>query len=136
MVKEYTFFDYIDAEKSGTNVILAWLNSDGKPAKARFTFIIKYLGTSSPPGSNGSYWCEPMTKAMKGNWIGFIELRAKINKIQYRLIGKMVNRNFFLVATAFHKGSYVTNITPKTGDDRVKQMINNPLKYRSEHDNR
>jgi hypothetical protein len=135
MFKEYIFYDYIDANKSGINVIHAWLNSDGKPAKARFTFIIKYLETSSPPRSNGSYWCEPMTKAMKGKWNGFIELRAKINKVQYRLIGKMENRDFFLVATAFHKGSYETDITPKTADDRVKQMISNPYKYRSEHDN-
>jgi hypothetical protein len=70
---------------------------------------------------------------MKGDWKGFIELRKR-GRIQYRLIAKIENRDVFLVATGFHKGSYETDITPGEGKERVELMKKNPAKYRRKHD--
>src|SRR4030042_4423938 len=103
MGSEFTFYDYIDADGSGVNVIERWLNGDGKPAKAFFTMIIGQLEASPPPGTRDSVWRRPYTTLMKGKWDGFIEFR-KTGSVQYRLIGQMEGRNVFLVACGIHKG--------------------------------
>ena len=134
MGSEFTFYDYIDADGGGTNVIRSWLNGDGKPAKAYFTMMIPRLEASPPPGSKDSVWGEPHTKLMKDKWHGFIELR-KLGSVQYRLIARMQDRSVFLVACGIHKEpKYRTNVSPQTALSRVTQMINNPAKYRREHE--
>ncbi|MBN1693155.1 MAG: hypothetical protein JW845_06335 [Dehalococcoidales bacterium] len=134
MINEFTFYDYIDADGSGTNVIKRWLNGDGKVAKAYFTMLISYLEKSPPPGFSGSFWTEPHTKIMKGKWVGFIELR-KTGRVQYRLITKMDGRQVFLVACGVHKGQkYTTDVSPQTAAIRVTRMMNNPRNYRRKHD--
>ena len=133
MGSEFTFYDYIDADGSGANVVKEWLNGQGRQAKAYFNRMISYLEASPPPGSTDSVWHDPYTKAMGGDWKDFVELR-KTGRIQYRLIGKVESRGVFLVASGFHKGSYETDITPAKGKERVAQMKNNPAKYRREHD--
>ena len=137
MIREFTFYDYIDADGDGTNVIRSWLNGDGKPAKAHFTMMIPRLEASPPLGSKDSVWGEPHTKLMKDKvekWHGFIELR-KLGKVQYRLIALMQDRSVFLIACGIHKEhNYRTNASPQTALSRVTQMINNPAKYRREHE--
>jgi hypothetical protein len=128
---EYTFYDYIDV--GGINRINAWLNGEGRLAKAFFNHIISNLEASPPPKSKDSVWHPPYTIPMKRQWKDFIEIR-KTGSIQYRLICKMENREVFLVATGFHKGSYETDITPETTRERVTRMKNNPERYRREHD--
>jgi hypothetical protein len=132
---EYTFYDYIDADGSGANIIKDWLNGAGKPAKAHFTNMIGNLEASPPPGFIDSVWHKPFTEVMKGQWDGFIEIKKR-GRIQYRLIAQIQGRNVFLVATGFHMGSYETDVTPGTAKERVAQMMNNPARYRREHDYR
>ena len=138
MGSEYTFYDYIDADGGGVNVIKKWLDGEGKPAKAYFMNMILNLEASPPPHTLDSVWGKPYTKKMtskKGeNWKGFIEFR-KTGTIQYRIIGQMHGRNVYLVATGIHKGQrFVTDISPKTAIERIEQMIQAPAKYRREHE--
>jgi hypothetical protein len=136
MGSEFTFYDYIDADGGGANVIKDWLNGDGKQAKAHFNRMIGYLENSSSAGSQDSVWRNPYVWHLHGEWKGFIEIRKKVNRVQYRLIGKVENRNVFLITWGYHKGSWETDITPQTGKDRVTQMNSNPARYRREHDYR
>ncbi len=134
MGSEYTFYDYIDADGGGANVIKSWLNGDGKDAKAYFMVLIGNLEASPPPGVTDSVWRYPYTKTMKGQWRGFIELR-KTGSVQYRLLSKMQDRSVNLVACGVHRGNnYQTDVTPGTASIRVSQMIGNPAKYRREHE--
>ena len=137
MGSEYTFYDYIDADGGGTNVIRSWLNGDGKPAKAHFIMLIPRLEASPPLGFKDSVWGKPHTKLMKDKkekWHDFIELR-KLGSVQYRLIARMQDRSVFLVACGVHKErKYITDVSPPTALSRVNQMINNPAKYRREHE--
>ncbi len=138
MGSEFTFYDYIDADGGGDNVIKSWLNGEGELAKGHFMMIIGQLEGSPPPRSEDSVWGKPYTKRMENkkgeNWEGFIELRKK-GSIQYRLIAKMQGRSVFLVACGIHKGqNYKTDVSPQTALKRVDQMINDPVKYRREHE--
>ena len=134
---EYSFYDYIDADGDGSNVVKRWLNGDGKLAKAYFAMLIPRLEASPPPGFKDSVWGGKHTKLMenkKGRWYGFIELR-KLGKVQFRLIARMQNQNVFLVACGIHKGqNYITDVSPQTALRRVEQMIDNPTRYRREHE--
>ena len=128
MGTEYRFYDYIDADGDGSNVIKSWLNGEGKDAKAHFMQIMPHLESSPPP------WKTKYTKLMKDEWDGFIELR-KTGKVQYRLLAQMRSRNVYLVACGIHKGqNYTTDVTPEKASVRVSQMIDNPAKYRREHE--
>ena len=49
MIKEYTFYDYID--ENGNNIIKNWLNGDAKDAKAHFNQVIPHLEATPPPWS-------------------------------------------------------------------------------------
>ena len=134
MGSEYTFYDFIDAEGDGTNVINSWLNGEGKNAKAYFTIMISNLEASPPPRTKDSVWGEPYTKSMKADWKGFIELR-KPGSVQYRLLAQVQGRSVFLVACGIHKGqNFRTTVSPQTASKRVKQMIDNPARYRREHE--
>ena len=135
MGNEFTFYDYIDADRSKANVINDWLNGDGREAKAYFNRMIGYLEGSPPAGSQESVWHDPYTRSLRGKWRDFIEIRKKAKGVQYRLVGKVEGRKVFLVTWGFHKGTWETDITPQTGKERVAQMKNNPEEYRREHDN-
>ena len=49
MSSEFTFYDYIDADGDGINVIKDWLNGEGKLAKAFFTMIISPTSPNARP---------------------------------------------------------------------------------------
>ena len=136
MDNKYTFFDYVDADGSGVNVINEWLNGSGKEAKAYFNLTIAYLEVSPPPRSHDTHWQYPATLPLSGKWKGFIEIRKKAKRVQYRLIGKMVGREVLLVTWGYHKGKWEPDITPQKANYRVNQMLENPKRYRREHDNR
>lgn len=132
MGSEFTFYDYIDANES--NLINNWLNGGGKLAKAYFNQMVNNLEASPPAGFQYSVWVPPYVLPLNGDWADFTELRKKVNRIQYRLICKVEDRNVYLVTWGFHKGSWETDITPQTGKDRVNQMKADPWKYRRWHD--
>jgi len=128
MGKEFTFYDYIDADGDGTNVIKSWLNGAGKPAKAHFAMVIRHLEVSPPAN-----WPSQYTKPMKREWCGFREFR-KTGRVQYRLIGKIVQRKVLLVAFGIHKDQYFsTDVSPHVAANRVTQMMSDS-RYRREHD--
>jgi hypothetical protein len=134
MGSEFTFYDYIDADASGVNIIKNWLNGRGKDAKAYFNVLIGQLEASPPHGVTDSVWKYPYTEPMANDWYGFIAFRKR-GGVQYRILGQMRNRDVFLVAYGIHKMQhYDTDVTPKTASNRVTQMINNPAKYRREHE--
>ena len=135
MGKEHSFYDYIDADGSGDNVIKSWLNGEGKDAKSGFILMIGYLEGSPPGGMTGSVWKPPYVIPLKGEWKGFIELRKKVNKIQYRLIGEKKDRSVFLVTSGLHAGQgWLAGIPPGTAKIRADQMITNSVKYRRDHE--
>jgi len=136
MGNEFKFFDYVDSDGDGTNVIKGWLNGGGRQAKAYFNRMIPYLEASPPAGSVDSVWHAPYTWPLHNEWKHFVEIRKKVQRVQYRLIGKVEGRNVFLVTWGFHKGRWETDITVQTAMERVAQMINNPARYRREHDYR
>lgn len=130
MSREFIFFDYID---NGNNIIKDWLNGSGSPAKARFNVLTGYLEYSSPPGTNNTFWTRPYTWPLHDNWDDYFELRRKAHNVEYRLIGKIIVRNVFLVTWGYHKGSWETNITQQTASERVNRMLTNPG-FRREHE--
>ena len=137
MGKEYTFYDYINADGDGINVINYWLHNNGKDSKFHFNEVIKYLEASTPPGTQGTFWTKKYAKRMQDEWKGFWEIRREVKNVQYRLLGWMHGREVHLVACATHKGrNFPTTISSTTAKNRVGQMIDNPTKYRRNHDNR
>ena len=134
MDKEYIFYDYVDADGTGRNVIKDWLDGDGRLAYGHFTRMIPIL-EATPPGSGtwGDPYVEVMVNKRHRNWDGFIALRKK--KDVHRIIGKRIGRAVYLVATGIHKGNqrYKTDVSPRTASTRVDQMIAG-AKYRSEHE--
>jgi len=136
MTKEYHFYDYIDADKGSVNVINTWLNNEAKDSKFHFNQVIKHLEASTPPGTQGTFWIKKYAKRMKGDWKGFWEIRRQVKNVQYRLMGWMNGREVFLVAYATHKEDYLPIISSTTAKNRVRQIIDNPKKYRRNHDNR
>lgn len=134
MGNEFTFYDYIDADGDGTNVIKSWLNNDGKGSKAYFIWLIPHLEASSPPGAKDTHWVKKYVKNMDKEWDGFIELR-KTGSVQYRLIGQRRDRDVLLVASGIHKDqNFRTTVSPRTASNRVNQMVNDSTKYRKEHE--
>jgi hypothetical protein len=135
MYSEFTFYDYIDADGCGENLIKSWLNGDGKPAHMGFTTMIGNLEASSPRGFKDSVWTYPYVIWMDEEWEGFIELRKEVRNVQYRLIGKVQDRHVFLVTWGIHKMQrYKTDASPQTASDRVNQMIRDPARYRRKHE--
>ena len=133
MGSEYTFYDYIDADGGNANVINAWLNGQGKPAKGHFNHVLLNLEGSPPPGYTDTVWHRPYVHTLEKPWDGFVELR-KTGSVQYRLIGYVEGRSVFLVGKGFHQGSWKTDITPVTGRERVSRMKKDPARYRRPHD--
>lgn len=133
MAGEHNFYDYIDADGDGGNIIKDWLNNEGRAARARFIDRLELLSGSRPSGMEDSVWKPPFVKPLTGGiwkkFKDFIETRVKENKIQYRLIGKKIDREIFLVSWGFHDGKgWHTDITPTTAQERATQMIANPRK--------
>ncbi|HEY93606.1 MAG TPA: hypothetical protein G4O15_01540 [Dehalococcoidia bacterium] len=133
MSGEHKFYDYID--EGGNNIIEDWLNNEGRSAKANFIIRIELLAASPPRGFVDSVWQYPYVTPLTGQWEGFVEIRVKANNNQYRLIGKKVDRDILLVAWGYHDGKgWNTADTPSTAKERVDQMLNNPDKYRRDHE--
>ena len=131
---EYTFYDYIDADGGGANVVKEWLNGTGKPAKAYFTNLISNLEASKPPGFKGSFWCLPYARRLRGEWSGFWEIR-KTGRVQFRLLLRIEGRSVFLVGHAIHKGqNYEESVSPRTASMRVTRMMRHPATYGREHE--
>ena len=137
MSTEHRFYDYINID--GSNLIEVWLSGDGKASRARFINRLEMLSGSPPSGKQDSVWkskyVKPLTGGKWGKYKDFIEIRVKENNIQYRLIGKKIDREIFLVSWGFHDGKgWHSDITPATAQERANRMIANPATYRREHE--
>lgn len=84
MQSGWTFYDF-RAER-GENLILAWLNGPGWPAKARLNAMIRHLSIVE-----GAFTRDDNVGVLRktGPCYGehFIELRVRVSKVQYRPIG-------------------------------------------------
>lgn len=135
MGTEFTFYDYIDADGDGGNVIKTWLNGDGKPVKVKYFLRINQLEASPPRGFKDTVWQHPYVDNLEGDWKGFIEIRVEKDDIQYRLIGQKQDRDVLLVTWGYHDGKgWNTDIPPGTAKIRVKNMLEVTLKYRRKHE--
>lgn len=134
MVTEFTFYDYIDADGDGSNVISVWMNGDGKRAKQHFNLTISRLEVSPPARTQDSVWCHPFVLDLHDDWKGFKEVRVKRDRLQFRLICLLDDRDVFLVTWGYHKGAWKTDITPAEATDRVTQMEGAPDRYRRKHE--
>lgn len=135
MGSEFKFFDYFDADGSGTNIIKDWLNGEARLAKMHFDSVIRNLRNSSPTSSQGSVWSSPKYIVhLHNEWKGFIEIKRRAKRIQFRLIGRVEDRTVFLVTWGYHQGDWAPGITPQKAWERVYQMKNSPAIYRREHD--
>lgn len=70
--------DYVDP--TGNNLIRQWLDAQPRKVQMRIDALIRNLEAME------RLW-EPHVKMLKGPGKGLLELRIKINKIQYRPLG-------------------------------------------------
>ncbi len=125
----FIFYDYLDADSGGENVIRSFLDRCEKSTKAFLNSMIRHLEASP-----FSTWREPYTKPLDGAWEGFFEIRKQGRKTRARLVFKIENRQVFLVATGFHRSRWQVDITPAVAKQRVCQMTEHPELYRRRHD--
>ena len=81
MGSEFTFYDYIDADGDGSNIIKSWLDDGGKPVKANYLLRISQLEASPPRGFQDTVWQHPYVDNLKGEWKDFIEIRVTKNSL-------------------------------------------------------
>ena len=131
MGSDFTFYDYLDADTGGENIIHSFLNGQTKRVKAWANSMIRHLEASPL-----STWSEPYTKKLTGEWGGFFEIRKQGKNTRVRLVFKIEKRDVFLVATGFHRSKWEVSITPNQAMQRVRQMTEHPELYRRPHDHK
>ena len=78
---EFTFYDYLD--EAGTNVIREWRDALPVAVKAKFTNALLHL-----EGARPGDWKRPLVDTLtEGECQGLFEVRRKLSRIQYRLLG-------------------------------------------------
>ena len=80
MGAEFTFFDYVDA--NGVNTIRAWMDGPGRAARAKFNTWLGHLEATAP-----GEWKRPIVDTLTGDCFGLFEVRASIERHQYRILG-------------------------------------------------
>ena len=80
MGREFTFFDYMDA--NGVNTIKSWLDGPGKAVKAKLNNVLWHLEAVSP-----GQWKRPFVDTLTDECAGLFEIRASISHVQYRILG-------------------------------------------------
>ena len=80
MGSEFTFYDYVD--EHSTNLVHPWLLGLGDKGRATFDIII--INLAATPSAQ---WSMPAVRQLVGPCGGLWELRAKIDKVQRRLLG-------------------------------------------------
>lgn len=96
-MRHWHFRDYVDG--AGQNQIRIWLDSEPLKVQMRIDALIRNLEVAE------RLW-EPHVKVLKGECKGLIELRIKINKIQYRPLAYYgpIRRQITLLYGAIEKG--------------------------------
>jgi hypothetical protein len=126
---EFTFFDYVD--ESGENVIRAWLKQQGTKVEARFDGDIRTLEAFPP-----EQWRRPYVAKLKGECAGLIEIRRRILRVQYRLLGFYGpnDREVTLVVGAIEKDRKWVPLTAcETGLRRKYEVLVDPITHRRRH---
>ena len=130
MDAEFTIYDYLNHQ--GHNVIRDWLNEAGPGVKARFTILIGLL-EATPPGQ----WTRPVVGSLTGDCEGLFEIRAKVQRVQYRLLGfyGTGRREVTLVVGARKSNNrWVPLSIPDTAQRRKADVTNDPVRFRTVHE--
>lgn len=124
------FYDYIDI--NGVNVIKGWLDGLEPKAKAKLNTrlnTLEYLDRGE--------WDLPMTEILKGDKDGLIAVRAKYNRIQYRLLGYYgpYRGEVTLLACGTEKNNkYEPLDIGRKAFERIEAVKENPTARRRCHD--
>ena len=124
------FYDYIDV--NGVNVIKVWLDRLGPKAKARLNARLNALEQM-----NRTEWGMPTTEVLKGDKDGLIAVRAKYDRIQYRLLGYDGPRRGEFTLLAFCKerdNKYTPSGIGRIAFERRAATEANPFIRRTRHD--
>ena len=76
----WIFYDYVDED--GNNLIHHWLNTEGKDAKAKFNCWIRHLEAIEL-----GQWRRPLVDTLTGECQGLFEIRVRVARVAYRLLG-------------------------------------------------
>ena len=80
MGSEFTFYDYVVDEK---NFIEEWLDNEvPEQVRAKFKNWLLHLEATKP-----GQWQRPLVDTLTDDCAGFFEIRAKLAKNQYRILG-------------------------------------------------
>jgi hypothetical protein len=124
------FYDYIDIH--GVNVIKDWLDGLEAGAKARLNTRLNALEQL-----NRTEWRMPMTEVLKGDKDGLIAVRAKYDRIQYRLLGYdgPHRGEFTLLACGTEKDNkYIPLDIGRKAFERIATVEENPTTRRRRHE--
>jgi len=124
------FCDYIDV--NGVNVIKIWLDGLEPGAKARLNARLNALEQM-----NRTEWGMPMTEVLKGDKDGLIAVRAKYNRIQYRLLGYdgPYRGEFTILACGTERNNrYIPLNIGEKAFERIETVEGNPTARRRRHD--
>ena len=130
MGAEFTFYDYLDQQ--GHNVIRDWLDEARPRVKARFTMLIGLL-EATPPGQ----WTRPVVDSLRGDCEGLFEVRANVQRVQYRLLGfhGPGRREVTLVVGASKSNNrWVPLSIPETARRRKADVTTDPVRFRAIHE--
>jgi hypothetical protein len=124
------FYDYIDI--NGVNVIKDWIYGLEPGAKAKLKARLNALEQL-----NRTEWSMPTTEVLKGDKDGLIAVRAKYNRIQYRLLGYdgPYRGEFTLLACGTEKNNkYIPLDIGRKAFERREAVEENPIARRRRHD--
>lgn len=129
MGHQFNFYDYVD--EAGQNQIRAWLDCIGAKPKARLNSWILHLA-ATPPGQ----WSRPLVDTLAGECEGLFEIRAQVNRVQYRLLGfhGTGERQVTLVFGAVERSNRFEPLSAcEQAQRRKSQVEQDPEKHRRAH---
>ena len=128
MGSEFTFYDYIIEQ----NVIQAWFKDEKVPLKIRIKFDKWLLHLEGTPVGQ---WKRPLVDTLPENCEGLFEIRAKLSKVQYRILGchGPGQRNPTLLFGFIKLGDKVPDWACKEALDRKDNVYADPANHRERH---
>jgi len=130
MGTEFTFHDYVD--EAGVNIIDDWLAGIPVAAKVKLDKRLIHL-QALPPGQ----WKRGVVDTLDGDCAGLFEVRAALNNVQYRILGKHTPQREPTLLFCFTKTGFKINKVPKLfcleAFARAARSAADPLKARRQH---
>jgi len=120
----WKLYGFVD--KRGIDIVQKWYESVDDDVKAEFDVSFKYLREAPD-----TKWALPYARALHGKCKEFIEVRFKVNRIQYRAIGfRGPERRVYTVVRMTDKKGFDPACIKETN---IKRLIESNIgKYRHE----